>query len=213
MASLYLLAHYDDELFCLGNLFNEILNSSQDNQVVIFHIFGDDERREKFMKECLPQLNCFSNRIAHHHMNLEPLSSRMMKEEIHQIVIDRLHELDRKYYFDKVYVPASDNHPDHSYVNHLAKLYFRPDRNSTISKLVEFSVPGSDIGLDPKYVVNTYFTINQRIIQRVEKYFDIYKDYLKGKNAYEHYKKKLIYNGSKVDGEYAETYHNVFHII
>jgi hypothetical protein len=41
----------------------------------------------------------------------------------------------------------------------------------------------------------------------------IHKDDLEGKNAYEHYKKKLIYNGSKVDGEYAETYHSVFHII
>jgi hypothetical protein len=50
-------------------------------------------------------------------------------------------------------------------------------------------------------------------MQRLEKYVDVYKDDLKGKNAYEHYKKKLIYNGSKVDGEYAETYHSVFHII
>ena len=213
MSSLYLMAHYDDELFCLGKLFNEILNSSQGDSIVILHVFGTDNRQKKFIEECLPQLNCFSKKVEEHFIDLEPLSSRLMDEETNLRVINILDELNRKYYFDKVYVPAADNHPDHCYVNHLAKLYFRPDRHSTIGQLLEFSVPGSDIGLDPKYITNTYFTINQRIMQRFEKYFDVYRDDLRGKNSYEQYKKKLIYNGSIVDTEYAETYHSVFHII
>ena len=213
MANLYLMAHYDDEVFCAGRLFHEIMAAGHGEQIVILHVFGKDDRQKKFVEECLPQLNCFSKKVEEHYIDLEPLSSRSMNEETNLRVIKVLEELNRKYYFDKIYVPAADNHPDHCYVNQLAKIVFRPDRNSAVGQLLEFSVPGSDLGLDSKYIENTFFVINQRIMQRLEKYVEVYKDDLRGKNAYEHYKKKLIYNGSKVDGEYAETYHSVFHII
>ena len=208
MATLYALAHYDDELFCLGQIIDDLVAKKD---VVIYHMCGSnipDDRYHLFLnlRERLNNLQISSKNVIIIQSDFEPLF--MDKDYQRQSIINKLQYLNTEYNFDKVITVPADMHPDHKFLNEIVKVVFRPDRNEHCELLLELNIPGSSIRTDFNYKL----AVHKPDIKRMEEYFDLYKDHLKGLNEWEKHKIWLQYNGSTIGVDYAEAYNLVYMI-
>lgn len=210
MATLYALAHYDDELFCLGQILDDLTNGKT---VIIYHMCGEshdhgDRQRKDIFNDLLAKLVLGRSkcRVIYTDSKNAPLFQNKIYER--QSIINKLQEINSEYGCSQVITVPADRHPDHAYLNELVKIVFRPDRNHQCNRLLEMHIPGSAIRTDFNYKL----AVHKPSIKRMEEYFDLYKNHLKGLNEWEKHKIWLQYNGSTLGLDYAEAYNLVYMI-
>lgn len=206
MATLYALAHYDDELFCLGQIIDDLVAKKD---VVIYHMCGSnipDDRYHLFLnlRERLDNLPISSKNVIIIQSDFEPLF--IDKDYQRQSIINKLQYLNTEYNFDKVITVPADMHPDHKFLNDIVKVVFRPDRNEHCDLLLELNIPGSSIRTDFNY----YKTMGKNRESILKDCFELYSKHLNGSNTWENYILFLKYNGSKVSGGLTEVYNLVY---
>lgn len=209
MAILYALAHYDDELFCLGQILDDL---SKGKKVVVYHMCGADTdhnnriRHDIFKNVSELMVSKGQHRLVTINSQNEPLFQNKIYER--QSVINTLQNIYNEFGCEKVVTVPADMHPDHRYLNELVKIVFRPDRNNLCDKLLEMHIPGSAIRTDFNY----RFSLNEKRIAFMKTIFELYSKHLKGVNTWENYELWLKYNGSRLNTLGAETYNLVYMI-
>ena len=209
MTNLYVIPHYDDELYCAGSIINDLINSKE---VIIYVVCGNDKTREEKFKKIEEIFRGFVSSKPQDLKiiieDLEPLFFKKCPSEYYTNIESTIEDIKIKYNIEKVYTAACDNHQDHCIINKIVRVAFRPDRYELINMLLEYNVPGSQ----SDFKGNFYKTINDYRFKTIVEMFKIYKDDLKGLNRFKEYEQLLVYNGSKLSVNRAELLNLVFSV-
>ena len=214
MATLYIIPHCDDELFCLGDI---ISNLKKYEDIFVYLVCGNDSNRNGRFDEVFRKLQ-YANKQSKIYISKSDIYP-LFSHDFVNLSDDRFTiESQLKSLFDKysdikrVVSCPDDGHTDHKFVNDLVRISIRPDRNSMVDEVLEYFVPGSaKIGQIDKY--NIFKTLSCHEVSYMFTYFELYVDVLFGVNAYKSYHKFLAYNGTLCGAENAERYKQVFKII
>ena len=138
---LFVLAHYDDEVFSTGTI-KKMINHGIEVSVLI--ICGDgsslgDPRRKIFTKNIEQVLKCHAGVVGYFDLTLNDLKTdvRMMLEES---VRDYIYS----YAPDTIITNNStDLHNDHKFVSEMVRIISRPSQEHNIKRLYECYIPGA----------------------------------------------------------------------
>lgn len=213
MATLYVIPHCDDELFCLGDIISRL---KKHETIYVYLVCANDPQRIGRFDEVFNRLQ-FDHKQAKieiYETDICPLftndyvnlyDNRFIIEKEIQIILMNSD-------IERVVSCPDDSHTDHEFINDLVRIHTRPDRNSLVYEVLEYYVPGSaKIGQLNDY--NIFKTLSCHDVSYMFNYFELYVDVLHGVNSYKSYHKFLAYNGTRCGAENAERYKQVFRIM
>lgn len=213
MATLYVIPHCDDELFCLGDIISRL---KKHETIYVYLVCANDPQRIGRFDEVFNRLQ-----FAHKQAKIEMYKSDICPLFSHDFVniSDNRFTIEKELQIilmesdiRRVVSCPDDGHTDHKFINDLVRINTRPDRNSLVDEVLEYYVPGSaKIGQLNDY--NIFKTLNCHEVSYMFNYFELYVDVLHGVNAYKSYHKFLAYNGTICGAENAERYKQVFRIM
>ena len=216
MATLYVIPHYDDELFCLGDMIGT-LTKGESSTIHVLVCCGNDIDRELIFDKNMKRLENLkkTSHVKIYKCHVRPLFTNQNLDDIandRDIIENSLIDILKDASIDRVLTCPADCHTDHKFINDLVRIQTRPDRNDFVDEVLEYYVPGS-AGIIGQNGYNVFRTLSVHNVSYMFNFFEEYKDHLHGVNSYISYHKFLGYQGSRVGADAAEIYKQVFRVV